>query len=225
MRFQNIAEFQSIIDVHKPLWDKLKKERWKIGENGSGSLTSIPEFADSLRLLLVDQGYSFTDVGTMFGVSRERVRQWAGALGIQKRHGQGSDMRVWDRKAGRFRTVGSVKNYRREAYRRKYGNRIHSTKTLAMRKRRQEILQIARELGIVPNSPPLAVDIVAALFPHLSHPHGNISRIARPFFRPNNRRQYRGWYQQAIDTLYLMAGYSWRPGPGYRQRRILERRL
>lgn len=43
---------------------------------------TLPGFTESLRLLVQRERYSFHDIGLMFGVSRERVRQWCEARNI-----------------------------------------------------------------------------------------------------------------------------------------------
>jgi hypothetical protein len=60
--------------------------------------TGNSDFADSVRLLIEREEYSQTDIGMMFGVSRERVRQWCKVLGIKlKTKGRGlKSVRVWD---------------------------------------------------------------------------------------------------------------------------------
>lgn len=71
-------------------------------------IAALPGFAESLRLLITEQGYALTDVALMFGVSRERVRQLCDRLAIPRRHGQGSSAglvahcRVWDDATHRF---------------------------------------------------------------------------------------------------------------------------
>ena len=86
---------------------------WKLEHhNGSGMLADNPRFADALRALMVDNGYGQSDVSIMLGVSRERVRQWANHIGIERGR-SGSDMRIWDPEALRFRNVGHMPEYRR----------------------------------------------------------------------------------------------------------------
>lgn len=65
-----------------------------------------PELEPSLRLLLEEQRYSITDVGMMFGISRERVRQWAVKFGIQQNgYHRHNHSRVWDDERNTFRPV------------------------------------------------------------------------------------------------------------------------
>src|SRR5690348_2321471 len=51
----------------------------------------------SLKMLIEEQEYSISDVGLMFGVSRERVRQWCVRFGIQQRgRNRGKNTRQWN---------------------------------------------------------------------------------------------------------------------------------
>lgn len=61
----------------------------------------IPGFIESVQSLLND-GFGLTDVGVMFGVSRERVRQWANQFDLQRRFGPGTRYRIWDDDKDRF---------------------------------------------------------------------------------------------------------------------------
>ena len=73
------------------------------------SAQSMPGFNESLRLLVERERYSFHDIGLMFGVTRERVRQWCAIRGIGHpvaRGGRGLHaIRVWDDVAHRFQPV------------------------------------------------------------------------------------------------------------------------
>lgn len=61
---------------------------------GEPSRASHPEFLPSLRLLVCRERYSLTDIGLMFGVSRERVRQWCVKYRIEHPDsGQGNSSR------------------------------------------------------------------------------------------------------------------------------------
>lgn len=67
-----------------------------------------PEFVPSLRVLVEREQYADCDIGPMFGVSRERVRQWRNQYGITRddRGGRGLNaVRVWDDQINRFRPV------------------------------------------------------------------------------------------------------------------------
>lgn len=64
-------------------------------------IADIPGMLDSLNALL-ESGYSFTDVGVMFGVSRQRVAQWRDQYGLKGSAGRGPGYRVWDDARNRF---------------------------------------------------------------------------------------------------------------------------
>ena len=70
-------------------------------------IAGLPGFAESLRLLLIEEEYALEDVGQMFGVSRERIRQLADHLGYVR---QGAKrgvraVRIWQDDEHRFRPV------------------------------------------------------------------------------------------------------------------------
>jgi len=69
-----------------------------------------PDFVPSLRLLIEIERYAHTDVALMFGVSRERVRQWCERYGVvHPDRGLSARglfaVRVWDDSVNRFRPV------------------------------------------------------------------------------------------------------------------------
>lgn len=69
-----------------------------------------PDFLPSLRLLICREQYSLTDVGLMFGVSRERVRQWCRRHGIEHPETNGTRrglyaVRIWDDTTHTFRPI------------------------------------------------------------------------------------------------------------------------
>jgi hypothetical protein len=126
-----------------------------------------PLVAESLRLLLHREQYSYTDVAMMFGVSRERVRQWTNALGIMYvaevrwQHGL-SATRLWDDERNCFVPVPNkvLREQQRNSQRlRRRTNRVSTTWT-----RRQEIIARAEQLrGELGREPSLA-ELVRAMF-------------------------------------------------------------
>ena len=64
-------------------------------------ISRIPGMLDSLNALL-ELGYSFTDVGVMFGVSRQRVAQWRDKYHLGGTDGRGPGYRTWDDARNRF---------------------------------------------------------------------------------------------------------------------------
>lgn len=80
-------------------------------------VAALPGFAESIALLLERECYSYRDVGMMFGVCGERIRQLAAKLDIEP-PGVGAPCglkveRVWNDEIGRF--VPQLKSVRREA--------------------------------------------------------------------------------------------------------------
>jgi len=72
-----------------------------------GSVWDVPFFRRSL-LSLAAQGYVLQDIGAMFGVSRERARQWFAILGVRACDLRNGSRRVWDWKRRRFVAVAST---------------------------------------------------------------------------------------------------------------------
>lgn len=93
----NPKELRSVMRIHAPFWNQYKSIR---GVGKQAIEVAILELPDSLRMLF-DQGYTFTDVGAMFGVTRERVRQWAKRYSIA-RFPNVTAPRVWDHVTSRF---------------------------------------------------------------------------------------------------------------------------
>lgn len=83
----------------------------KVPETG---IAALPGFTESLRLLVNFEQYSLTDIGMMFGVSRERVRQLCARFRIPVPprvpvSGKTAGVRrVWDDEAHRFLPVRST---------------------------------------------------------------------------------------------------------------------
>ena len=88
--------------LHSRLWETLRDTQ---AQDPSGTVGSIPGFIESLRILREDECYALVDIGRMFGVSRERVRQWCRVyqIGPPKFAGR---FRYWDDSTMRFRPVG-----------------------------------------------------------------------------------------------------------------------
>jgi len=77
---------------HRPYWEALR-----------GSVGWIAVGESVARLL--HQGYCDAEIAPMFGVSRERVRQWRAKYGL--RAIQSSKARVWDDETNMFRAVST----------------------------------------------------------------------------------------------------------------------
>lgn len=114
---------EMILKYQRPLWTAFKGPM----RPGETLKTVVPDFYPSVQALF-DQGYSLTDVGLMFGLSRERIRQLA-RQGNLRRWPTRSPKREWSWEHGRFiasREQAGVIDYRR--------------KRLAGRQRRQAYL-------------------------------------------------------------------------------------
>lgn len=79
----------------RELWQRL------IPPGRFGSVWQIPGFRRSL-LSLAAQGYVLADIAAMFGVSKERVRQWLARVGVQRHNQSLGQCRVWDASRKRF---------------------------------------------------------------------------------------------------------------------------
>jgi hypothetical protein len=91
----------TVAALHRKAWERIKGP---LPKGPAGRVVDIPGFAESLRILLVEERYTCSEVGMMFGVSRERVRQWRRALGIAPERGPWT--RVWVEADQRFRPIG-----------------------------------------------------------------------------------------------------------------------
>lgn len=84
---------EGVRQFHKRLWNRQRD--WVPRGALSASLRSLAE-----------QGYTLDDVGIMFGVSRERVRQWYERDGIERPHANVIG-RIWDDTANKFVSIRS----------------------------------------------------------------------------------------------------------------------
>lgn len=76
--------------------ERIRSRRlWQERIPPGGTIWEVPGMKRSL-ISLVKQGYVLADIGSMFGVSRERVRQWLKVIGIKRREIVLGDCRVWD---------------------------------------------------------------------------------------------------------------------------------
>lgn len=111
--------------------------------------SKLAGFNDSLRLLIVEQRYSLTDVGLMFGMTRQAMHQACIKRGIE--HPDGSQhrglrmMRVWDDTTNSFvpQPIRDVKRWR--AWLRVAALREARRQTLQWR--RNEIVEAVRGIG------------------------------------------------------------------------------
>lgn len=93
-------------EYHRRYYRALKKSHGGIHT----AVSEIPGFVSSVRWALQD-GFSLTDVGVMFGVSRERVRQWCEEFEIERGKHEGSQYRLWSDEENRFVPVSQETMY------------------------------------------------------------------------------------------------------------------
>lgn len=120
-------------------------DAWKRANVDAGGLINCPEFVEALFTLLVDEEYSLTDVGLMFGVSRERVRQWAARFEIETIHA--GSQRVWNEAEGRFVTHTGRKHQTRSIISK---NRRNHFWTVRHEEFRKILLEVQDKIGDVP---------------------------------------------------------------------------
>jgi hypothetical protein len=131
----------------RPQWEALKRAH---GITGPVSVRDLPRFTASLAALHAD-GWGQHDIALMFGVTRERVRQWfrACALTSQRR---GSRPRLWSWDDGRFVPV-SVKSYNRAREEYPRAESVAARRVRALARQAQlvaELQALARRLDHTP---------------------------------------------------------------------------
>lgn len=94
------------LEHHRYYYRRLKKAYGGINT----SVSDIPGFVEAVRLAVQD-GFSLTDVGVMFGVSRERVRQWCKQYDIEQGDHHSSQYRIWSDDESRFVPVSQERMY------------------------------------------------------------------------------------------------------------------
>lgn len=177
------------------LYERWKKERG-VGLNAT-PLHEDPVVVGSLRLLLEDNGYSYTDVAAWLGLSKERIRQLANKAGIFAPHAK---HRVWDDDANRFVCVGDKLQYDRVAAEElKARRRRERNHTLALRWDRA--IMFVRSFAAEHGRPPVLKEMCSALTPELTAPafYATYSVRLGYNFRKDSYRAY-------IPKVYELAG-------------------
>jgi hypothetical protein len=188
------VEARRISRFHRQIWDKVRFE--------SGVQNVF--MRDSLQRLF-EQGYCRTEVAIMFGVSRERVRQWAVGFGINEVAPYGTRMRIWDDTINQFRPVRPIEFDRHRAKlatarRQKAQHQRREDFTAAMVEKIRTFYQTHNRTPLLSEVCALAgVDSVA----HLCQKVG---------YSTNGRRhQAYASYRDVTAILYTRAGLRVRP--------------
>ncbi len=190
---------------HTKLWEKWKRDyQKKSGRLKDGRLDSIPGFVESLQTLIL-MGYSKTDIGTMIGVGRERVRQWVQEYGLRGNNLHGSMCRVWSDEMNSFVPISTEDMIE---LLRKTGEQIRRRKFVRQRKeRRREHVRALRLLAEELGQSPTANELASFL--------GYYSKSSGALMGYWVYRQDQpGSHAKACSRLYRAAGIPWETG-GY----------
>lgn len=145
------AARNEIAVFHRPYWEALKQQQ-------DVSVYSTVFRASIARL--VEQGYCASDIAMMFGVSRERARQWFMSLGLDPHFG--TKPRVWDPERGHFVAV-ALGELRDEALRAGQRQR-RAAKKAEFRRRWCAAIKVLREITAAGRRP-TAQMLARKLFP------------------------------------------------------------
>lgn len=126
--------------------------------------TDNPDFLPSLKLLIESEKYSLTDVGMMFGVTRERARQWCVQYGVsphEDRYRRGlRARRIWDDTLNRFRPVPLGEISRQHQQQRVAANRTRLARSRELR--RLHLIATATRLATALGRMPTLTEIAEA---------------------------------------------------------------
>lgn len=201
--------YAALRKLHAPLWRKL------FDESGAPSVAALPGFIESLRSLL-EQGYTFTDVAIVYGVSRQRAQQWAKQLDLYDARFDGvTPRRVWDDAKGQFVPVtGTTYRLMRQAVRTAKRRAVVEASRAARRAQDTETLRLlAVDLDRVPTLLELGEEMG---FP----PAQAAARLAVAWREPGDARPY----ADALARLYRAAGLEIRAIGGAGHVDVAERR-
>ena len=123
-------------------------------------IADIPGMLDSLNALL-ESGYSFTDVGVMFGVSRQRVAQWRDQYGLKGSDGRSPGYRVWDEARNRFVTATREEALvrARAHLRARRRTDLRERQETERRRHMEALVRLSETLGRPPTLAELAADL------------------------------------------------------------------
>lgn len=193
LNWSNVDDVRAVQAFHAPLF-----KRWKKRHGLTWGLTKDRDFRESLQRLH-DYGYSMTDISAMWGVSRERARQWFEEMGLE-RHDDHASVRVWDDELELFLPV-TKEEYEKRAAAARRANRIHAAlmADVAM------VQEVAAELGRTP----ILADLAEYMYGDRRYP---IAAAHRWGYGSDCN------YTEAMDRLYDAAGLE-KPSSGEAQRR------
>lgn len=198
LTWTNKSDADAVRDFHRQLY-----ERWKGGPHVS-PVDRDPDFPQHLQRLH-DYGYAITDIGVMWGVSVERVRQWFKQYGLI-RYDEGASLRIWDDDLELFLPV-SRGEYHRRRKDAQHANRVHAAL--------MEDVRLVRRLAGGLGKPPLLSDLAEVVYGDRRMP------VAGPAYRwgwANANSAGDCSYAEAMDRLYDAAGMP-RPSHAEGQRR------
>ncbi len=148
----NSKDRDEVIKRSKILLEELKYTQ------GVGTVEQIPGFIGSIEILHDTCGYGLTDIGAMFGLSRERIRQYFQKYNLQRNEARRAMYRVWNDERNCFLTVSNedlegilieksreerlIK--RRENHAKRRGSQVHAIQDFAEKNGR---VPTVRELG------------------------------------------------------------------------------
>lgn len=169
---------------------------------------------DSLERL-AQQGYGMEDTAVMFGVSRERVRQWAEKYGLTEQFkvlGKGTKPRMWDAEQGRF-VAQTWTNFRAD----QHGAVIETqrqTRRQRRKARRRRLVSELRALAARLGRTPVSLEVSEAMGTSWSDILTNFRGRSR--WKARQHTPYRSLHRR----FYRLAGLSPRPRgtPGHIER-------
>ncbi len=138
-------ETAELTAFHRSFWCTCKLK-------GAACNCSSPVTDQDVVALIGRGGYGITDVGVMFGLSRERIRQIASRNGLST---AGTLPRIWDASLNRFRAMGRDEwreRKRIQAKARAHLQRLRRVENQAPERERhvRAAKRLAKELGRVP---------------------------------------------------------------------------
>jgi len=167
------------------------------------------DFVPSLRLLVERERYSLHDIGLMFDVTRECVRQWCSRYGIVHPDRQGSrglmTVRVWNDAAHRF--VPVQKRVIRRAQRTVQAQRRLKHLAAARVVKQQRIVEKVLALRSVLGRDPSIHEIAEAIAGHSLAYTASAGTIVGAWFG----RSGEGDYREAITAIREASGCRARP--------------